>query len=62
MTFTCEAAMLRKMLAKLTRSTRKSAEDRRAMVEAWSLIMGRDSAELWLEALSSRDASRLSNA
>ena len=32
------------------------------MVEAWSLVMGRESAELWLEALSSRDASQLFNA
>jgi hypothetical protein len=54
--------MLKAILARLTRSTRRAAEDRRVLVEAWSLVMGRDAAELWLEALSSRDASRLSNA
>ena len=55
--------MLKEMIDRVRRfSARRDAQERRAMVEAWSLVMGRDSAELWLEALSSRDASRLSNA
>lgn len=55
--------MLKAIFTKLTRlAAKKSAEDRRVMVEAWTLVMGRDAADLWLEALSSRDASRLSNA
>lgn len=55
--------MLKEMLAKITRlAARKEEQERRAMLEAWSLVMGRESAELWLEALSNRDASQLSNA
>lgn len=55
--------MLKATIAKLARlAARKSAQERRAMIEAWTLVMGRDAAELWLEALSSPDASRLSNA
>ncbi len=29
---------------------------KREAIEAWSLFMGREAAELWLEALSSREA------
>ena len=55
--------MLKATLARVRRlATKKEARERRAMVEAWSLVMGHESAELWLEALTSRDASRLSNA
>jgi len=31
-------------------------------LEAWSLHFGREGAQLWLQALSTRDAARLSNA
>jgi len=31
-------------------------------IEAWSLHFGRDAAALWLEAMSVRDAAKLSNA
>ena len=34
----------------------------RAEIEAWSLHVGREAAVLWVEALSIRDAARLSNA
>lgn len=30
--------------------------------EAWSLHVGRDAAQLWVQALASRDTARLSNA
>jgi len=37
-------------------------ENERAAIEAWSLHFGREAAELWVQALSVRDAARLSNA
>lgn len=55
--------MLKEMIDRIRRfAVRRDTQERRAMVEAWSLVMGRESAELWLEALSSRDASQLFNA
>jgi hypothetical protein len=55
--------MLKSLITKLRRiAQRPTSQDRRAAIEAWSLFMGRDAAELWLEALISRDAAPLSNA
>ena len=42
--------------------TRRQKRAERAEIEAWSLHFGREGAELWVEALSVRDAARLSNA
>jgi hypothetical protein len=44
------------------RAMRRRAQCERASVEAWSLHIGREAAELWVEALAARDAARLSNA
>lgn len=55
--------MLRALVAKLRKIVGNvPTSDRRAAIEGWSLFMGRDAAELWLDALAHRDASRLSNA
>lgn len=42
--------------------TRRQMQAEQATVAAWSLHFGREGAELWMEALSVRDAARLSNA
>ena len=42
--------------------TRRQVQAEQATVAAWSLHFGREGAELWVEALSVRDAARLSNA
>lgn len=34
----------------------------RSTVEGWTLFMGREAAELWLDALKARDTAKLSNA
>jgi len=44
------------------RVMRRRLQCERASVEAWSLHIGREAAELWVEALAARDAARLSNA
>jgi hypothetical protein len=44
------------------RVKRRRARSERISVEAWSLHIGREAAELWVEALAARDAARLSNA
>jgi len=44
------------------RAARNHLQVERDMIEAWSLHFGREGAELWIEALSTRDAVRLSNA
>ena len=41
---------------------RRHLEAEQATIEAWSLHFGREGAELWVQALSARDAGRLSNA
>lgn len=53
-----------KILARLAadRATEKRLREQQEQIEAWSLQVGRDAAELWVQALSSRDAARLSNA
>lgn len=40
----------------------RRAQDEQATLDAWSLHFGREAAALWLEALSVRDAAKLSNA
>ena len=44
------------------RAMRRRIRAERASIEAWSLHMGRDAAELWVKALAARDAARLSKA
>ena len=43
-------------------SVQETRRQMQAEIEAWSLHFGREGAELWVEALSVRDAARLSNA
>jgi hypothetical protein len=44
------------------RVKRRRVQCERASIEAWSLHIGREAAELWVEALAARDTARLSNA
>ena len=45
-----------------TRTAQQRLREQQEKVEAWSLQVGRDAAELWVQALSARDTARLSNA
>ena len=54
--------MLQFLITRLKRVERIIAEPaRREAIEAWSLLIGREAAELWLEALSSRAVARPSH-
>jgi|KBSMisStaDraftv2_1062788.scaffolds.fasta_scaffold403721_2 hypothetical protein len=44
------------------RRKRDQQQDQRDQIDAWSLQFGREAAELWVQALSVRDAARLFNA
>ncbi len=55
--------MLKFIVQNLTdRATQKHVQERQQKIEAWSLQVGREAAELWVQALSARDTARLSNA
>ena len=55
--------MLKFIAQKLSaRRERDQRQERRDKIEAWSLQVGREAAELWVQALSARDTARLSNA
>ena len=55
--------MLKFIAQKLrARRERDQRQDQREKIEAWSLHVGREAAELWVQALSARDTTRLSNA
>ncbi len=41
---------------------RARRREQRERIEAWSLLVGREAAELWVQSLSARDTVRLSNA
>ena len=44
------------------RAAQKRVQEEREQIEAWALQVGREAAELWVQALSARNAARLSNA
>jgi hypothetical protein len=44
------------------RTADKRVQEQQQKIEAWSLQVGREAAELWVQALSARDTARLSNA
>jgi len=44
------------------RAMLRRVQTEQAVLEAWSLQFGREAAALWVQALSTRDAGRLSNA
>ena len=50
--------MFKSFIAKLKRfaNPMPALSSQRAAIEAWSLSMGREAAEMWLEALAVRDA------
>ncbi|MEI9887096.1 MAG: hypothetical protein WDN08_11465 [Rhizomicrobium sp.] len=50
--------MLKTLIAKLKRfaDPMPALSYKRDAIEAWSLSMGREAAELWLEAIAARDA------
>jgi hypothetical protein len=45
-----------------SRAARKRTQEQQEKIDAWSLQVGREAAELWVQALCARDALRLSNA
>ncbi len=53
-----------KIIARLAtgRAARQRLRQQQERIEGWSLQVGREAAELWVQALSSRDTARLSNA
>lgn len=44
------------------RTAQRRVQEQQAKIEAWSLQVGREAAELWVQALSDRDTAKLSNA
>ena len=44
------------------RAAQRHVQEQQAKIEAWSLQVGREAAELWVQALSTRDTAKLSNA
>ena len=44
------------------RAAEKKAQEHGETIEAWSIQVGRDAAQLWVQALAARDTARLSNA
>ena len=55
---------MRKIIAKLAAdlTAQQRLREQQEMIEAWSLQVGREAAELWVHALSTHDTARLSNA
>lgn len=55
---------MRKTIIRLIadRIAQKRMREEQEAIEAWSLQVGREAAQLWVQALSARDAGRLSNA
>lgn len=45
-----------------SRTAQMRMQEQQEKIEAWSLQVGREAAELWVQALSARDTAKLSNA
>ncbi|HKX36180.1 MAG TPA: hypothetical protein VJM79_05875 [Rhizorhapis sp.] len=45
-----------------SRTAQNRVKEQQEKIEGWSLQVGREAAELWVQALSTRDTARLSNA
>lgn len=44
------------------RAAQQRLREQQEKIEAWTLQVGRDAAQLWVQALAARDTARLSNA